>query len=104
MAVGSGGITTGSFADGAIDSGALATTADNEIADALLDRTDGIETGLTVRGALRILCAMAAGKLSGAIAGSTTVIIRNAVSDTKARITADCDANGNRTAITWDTT
>jgi hypothetical protein len=112
--VGTGGIVAASFAAGAIDAAAigtgaidadaLAASADNEIADAFLDRTDAIETGLTPRGALRLISSEAAGKLSGAESGSTTVTIRNAVQDSKPRITATVDADGNRTAITWDAT
>lgn len=74
----------------------------NQIPDALLDRADAIETGLTLRTALRLLAAAEAGKLSGA--ATTTVVIRNAVADTKPRITATVDANGNRSAITTDLT
>lgn len=76
------------------------TAAQN--ATALLDSADAIETGLTPRGALRLALAGLAGKLSGALTG--TVTFRNAVADSKARITATVDGNGNRTAITTDTT
>jgi len=79
----------------------LTTGERNSIADALLDRTDGIETGLTPRGAFRLATAANAGKLSGA--ATTSVVIRN-VGDTKARITATVDADGNRTAVTTDAT
>lgn len=89
------------FATSAIDANALATDAANEIADALLDRTDAIETGLTLRGAIRLDTAALAGRLSGA--AGTTVTIRN-VGDTKARITATVDADGNRSAVTTDAT
>jgi hypothetical protein len=82
--------------------GTLTTTERNAIADALLDRADAVETGLTPRGHFRLVSAAAAGKLSGA--GGSTVAIRNAVQDSKARITATVDANGNRSAITWDVT
>jgi len=68
----------------------------------LLDQAAGVETGLTVRNALRLALAALAGKLSGA--ATTTVVIRNAVADSKDRITATVDANGNRSAITVDLT
>ena len=68
----------------------------------LLDLTDAIETGLTVRQALRIIAAAVAGKLSGA--AGTTITIRNAVADGKDRIVATVDINGNRSAITYDLT
>jgi hypothetical protein len=69
--------------------------------DAVLDRTDGIETGWTLRQALRLVLAALAGKLSGA--ATTTVTIRD-VNDTKNRIVATVDASGNRTAVTKDVT
>lgn len=72
----------------------------NANADALLDRTDGIETGLTVRGALRLDTAVLAGKVSGA--GTGTEVFRNAVADSKPRVTATVTAAGNRATITTD--
>jgi hypothetical protein len=73
-------------------------TADQN-ADALLDRSDAIETGLTPRGSFRLAMAALAGKLSGN--GTTTVTIRN-VGDTKDRITATIDGSKNRTAVSTD--
>lgn len=70
--------------------------------DMLLDAANTIETGLTVRGALRLALAALAGKLSGA--GSGTEVYRNAVGDSKDRITATVTSAGNRTAITTDAT
>ena len=70
----------------------------NAIADAYLDRTDAIQTGVTPRQAHRIEIAGAgAGVLSGA--ATTTVILQNSAG-TKTRVTATVDANGNRSAIT----
>lgn len=69
-------------------------------ADAFLDRADAIETGLTPRGALRLASAALAGKVSGADANAP--VFRNAVADSKDRITATTDATGNRTAVTVD--
>jgi hypothetical protein len=71
-------------------------------ADALLDRADAIEVGLTPRQAQRLQAAAAAGKLSGA--ATPVVVIRNAVADSKARITATVTADGDRTVITTDVT
>jgi hypothetical protein len=65
----------------------------------LLDEED-IETGLTLRQALRLVAAATAGKISGG--GTATVTIRNAVADGVDRITAEVDSSGNRTAITYD--
>jgi len=80
----------------------LTTGERDAIAAAHLDLTNGIESGLTVRGALRLALAAVAGKASG-MAGATG-IYRNAVADSKPRITATQDADGNRTAITYDIT
>ncbi len=78
-----------------------ADVAANTIADAVLDRSNGIETGFTLRQALRLVLAAAAGKISGA--GTTTVTIRD-VTDSKNRVVATVDANGNRSAVTKDVT
>lgn len=73
----------------------------NANADALLDRADGVETGLTPRQAFRLVSAVLFGKVSGA--GTGTEVFRD-FGDTKARITATVDSSGNRTAITRDAT
>lgn len=73
----------------------------NENATAVLDLAAGVETGLTLRQALRLLVAAEAGKLSGA--ATTTIVIRN-FGDSKDRITATVDASGNRSAIATDLT
>ena len=71
----------------------------SEIADAVLD--DAVEGGETLRQAVRLIRAAAVGKLSGA--ATTEITIRDAA-DTKARITATVDSNGNRSAVTTDAT
>lgn len=68
----------------------------------LLDLADSIETGLTVRTALRLIAAVLGGKVSGG--GTPTETIRNAVADSKDRVVATVDASGNRSAITLDLT
>jgi hypothetical protein len=73
-----------------------------ENADALLDRSNAIETGLTPRGALRLNTAALAGEVSGA--GTGTETFRNAVADSKNRIVSTVDVDGNRTAVATDTT
>ena len=79
----------------------IPTAAQN--ATELLDQAAGVETGLTVRQALRLALAALAGKLSGG--GTATVTIRNAVADSKDRITATVTpTTGDRTAITVDLT
>lgn len=65
----------------------------------LLD-TEIVETGLTLRQALRLVTAATAGKIAGG--GTSTITIRNAVVDGVDRITATVDSSGNRTAITYD--
>jgi hypothetical protein len=84
--------------EGSVDIGAVALGADTFSAY-LLDETD-IETGLTLRQALRVVTAAVAGKVSGA--ETTTITFRNAQADSKDRIVATVDANGNRTAVTLD--
>ena len=96
-------ITSSAINTDAITSTGLAASAANEIADAVFDRADAVETGLTLRQAQRLQTAAVAGKVSGG--GTSTVTIRNAVADSKDRIVATTpDANGNRTAITYDLT
>lgn len=86
-----------------ITGGTLTTAPPTAVqnADALLGRVDGVETGVTPQGAFRLMLSALAGKLSGA--GTTTITIRN-TADTKDRIAATVDADGNRSAITTDVT
>lgn len=80
---------------------APASTGDvTGVPDALLD-SENVESGLTVREALRLIAAALAGKLSGA--ATTTITIRN-TADSKNRITATVDSDGNRSAVTYDLT
>lgn len=65
----------------------------------LLDQED-VETGLTLRQALRLITAAVGGEVSGG--GTTTITFRNAVADDADRIIATVDSNGNRTAISYD--
>lgn len=67
-------------------------------ATALLDLADALETGITVRKALRALVAAAAGKTSN---GGLT--FRN-LTDTKNVIVGTVDSDGNRTSATLDLT
>lgn len=67
------------------------------IANAVWNRLT--DTTYTSGDLLRLIAAMAAGRVSGAQTG--TEVFRD-VGDTKARITATVDAQGNRTAITLD--
>jgi hypothetical protein len=71
----------------------------NQNADALLDRAAGVETGVTPRQGLRLMLAAMVGKLSGA--ATTNILIRD-TGDSKDRINATVDADGNRSAVTLD--
>lgn len=73
----------------------------NDNADALLDRAAGVETGLTIRQAMRLFASVLIGKASGL--ATTTAVYRD-FGDTKDRITATVDTSGNRTAVTRDAT
>lgn len=79
------------------------TSAERDaIATAMIDLVDAIETGMTPRQALRVALAVLAGKVSGA--SGTTVTFRNAAADSKDRIVATVDSDGNRSAVTLDLT
>lgn len=80
---------------------ALTSGERDSVADALLDRTAGVETGQTFRQWLRVAAAALFGKASGL--ATTTAVYRN-TADSKDRITATVDADGNRTAVTLDVT
>ncbi len=89
------------LADTGTDGVVISAATANAIADALLDRTAGVETSRTVRQALRLVLAALVGKLSGA--ATTTIAIRD-TNDSKDRVTATVDASGNRSAVTLDAT
>jgi hypothetical protein len=71
-------------------------SADDNAA-ALLDLTDGVETGITVRGSLRALLATAAGTATGG--GGTSIVFKNPAGSTT-RVTLAVDTDGNRTSTT----
>ena len=62
----------------------------------IFDKTDGVETGVTLRKGMRACAAGAAGKSSGT---STQSTIRS-IADDADRIVSTVDANGHRTAVT----
>lgn len=94
-------ILTSSQAQGVSTSGTTAPTSE-ENADALLDRLNAVETGLSVRQALRLISAVLGAKLTGA--GTGTEVFRNAVQDSKDRVTVTVDGSGNRSAVVTDLT
>ncbi|MEN6450365.1 MAG: hypothetical protein ABFC96_07740 [Thermoguttaceae bacterium] len=67
-------------------------------ADALLDRTDAIETGKTLRQALRVMAAILAGRVSGAGSGAETF---TGLDGTTNRAVVFTDANANRTDVLY---
>jgi len=69
------------------------------IADALFDLANGVESGETLRQCLRLLRAALVGKSTGFPSGPARFRDR---ADTRDRIAATVDADGNRTAVTVD--
>lgn len=67
----------------------------------VLTLANGVESGYSLQQALKLVLSALAGKVSGA--GTTTVTIRD-VGDAKNRIIATVDADGNRSAFTYDLT
>jgi len=72
-----------------------------QIATEIFD-TQTVETGMTFRGALRLMGAVLVGRRSGT--GSGTEVFNAAVTNAKARVTGTIDGNGNRTNVTTDQT
>lgn len=68
------------------------------LAQALLDNNE-IEDNYSVRETLRLVAAVLAGKVSGS--PTTTITFRD-LNDTKDRVVATVDGDGNRTALTLD--
>lgn len=87
----------GAALTGAISRSTLTQADINAIATAVW--AEILESSYSSGDLLRLIAAMAAGKVSGA--GTGTEVFRDA-SDTKTRITATVDAAGNRTAISID--
>jgi hypothetical protein len=72
--------------------------APDACADGLLDREDGIESGVTVRQAMRIVAAVLAGKISGAGTGVESFV---GIDGSSPRVQVTADATGNRTAVEY---
>lgn len=79
------------------DAMTLASGERTSIATAMLDMSDAIETGITVRKALRAIGAALAGVLSGA--AGTTITIKAINDSSTTRVTATVDSDGNRSSI-----
>lgn len=94
-----GAITAAKIATGAIDADAIATDAVTEIvAGVWAYVTEGAITAVQV---MRGLAAVMMGKSTG---GGTTAVAFRDLADSKDRIAATVDTDGNRTAITRDLT
>lgn len=89
-----GVITAAAHSVGAIDAAALATDASNEIRDAVIGAA--VDGTTTLAESLRLSNAALGGKASGLSTGSP---VYRDLADTKDRITATTDADGNRTAV-----
>ncbi len=83
------------------DAMTLTTGERDAVAAALLDLANGVETGITTRQALRATLAALAGKVTGM---DTNAPVFRAGDDSKDRITATTDANGNRSAVSLNLT
>lgn len=109
---GSAGNTLALAGSGGVDYNALATAVwayatrtltsgtpptEAQIAEAVM--TYAVESGWTTEELLRVFAAVLAGKVSGA--GTGTETFRD-INDTKNRVTATVDSNGNRSNITLD--
>lgn len=92
-----GALTTTVFATNFLTSALVDATQNNAAADALLDRANAIETGLTPRQAIRLEVATAVGVTSGALTAGFQIL--GAGVATK-RVSAVTDQSGNRLAVT----
>jgi hypothetical protein len=77
---------------------ALSAAGNNAVADAYLDRTSGVETGVTPRQYMQRVGAVVAGKVSGARTGTEVFVGMDGVTE---RVTGTVDDSGNRTAVTY---
>ncbi len=77
----------------------LTSVERDEVASAILGLADGVEANYSLRQALRLILSAAAAKVSGM--NSNSPIFRD-VNDTKNRIVAVTDSDGNRQSVTLD--
>jgi len=97
--IAAGAITAAAIATGAIDADAFAADAGTELADAIWD--EAVDGAVTARQSIRLANAALGGKASGL---ATTNALYRDLADTKNRIDATVDADGNRSAVTRDLT
>jgi|GEM_PF-2754797 len=91
-----GRVTIGSILANAVDAAAIKTDAREALANALLDLTNGIEMGFTLRKTMRLIAAVLCGKTSG---GAANPIFRS-IDDTTDRVATKATGDGNRTSVT----
>jgi hypothetical protein len=82
--------------------GALTTTERTAIADAYLDRADGIESGITPRKALRAIAAIVAGLIDTAQEDEELFKAIGAALNGTTRVTFEVDSEGNRNAVIFN--
>ncbi len=70
----------------------------NGMANAMLDQSNGIESGITPRQALRVMAAVLAGKVSGAGSGVESFV---GLDGATARVQVYTDSSGNRTYVNY---
>ena len=92
-----------SLTDGAMQASltGIASNVSSDLTNTILDHTDGVETSITLRQALRLILAAVVGQLSGANTNSVSIAAANG---SKTRIVASVDASGNRTSVSIDPT
>lgn len=88
------------LADTGTDGVVISSTTANAIADALLDRSNGIESSITPRQAIRAAAAILAGIISGAGTGTEVFKGIGQASGGTTRVTVTVDSSGNRSALT----
>jgi hypothetical protein len=96
--------TAGKIMAGLTSPGTLTSGERTTLTDAILDRINGVELGVTVRDLFKILAAAHAGMSSGSVIGGPSTFTLKNIGGTKNRIVAACDGSGNRTHITLDLT
>lgn len=100
--LGSHNVTIQTRTSNLIDTVATAGSSPTDNAAAVLDGEDSVESGMTVRQALRLMSAVLAGKVTGA--GSGVETFRAATSDHKDRVVVTVTPQGNRTDVDVDLT
>jgi hypothetical protein len=93
-------VNAATIATNALTASAIAADAGTELANAVLDLTDGIESSVTLRQAMRAIAAMLSGLIADAGTGTETFKGIGQSSGGTTRVTVTADSSGNRSAIT----